>query len=61
MNAFDAESTIPQEFALTPEQERDIESAERLLAAGTSPRLVLRTLYMLARFDGLMAMAKVRR
>lgn len=59
MNAvLDAETTIP-EATLSPEAEKDVRAAADLIKAGVDPLPVLRTLYALARMNGLLEMARI--
>lgn len=51
---MDVESTIPEsEKIIGPIAEENIASAIRLLQAGAKPESVLRTVYLLAYFDGM--------
>lgn len=46
------------EVLLSPEAEADIQSALNLLRAGSDAKTVLRTLYCLARMDGMLTITR---
>lgn len=54
-----AEETIPETTRLHDAAEQEIANAAALIRSGADLALVLRTLYALARTDGMVAMAKV--
>lgn len=55
---LDADTTVPQAL-LSPEAENDVRAAADLIKAGVDPLPVLRTLYSLARMNGLLEMARI--